>query len=113
VLERDGPVGLFRADTHAKIKRRVETYYKCAWEEQVALRYRTPRVADDRGIADDCNIELGKALDVAKPGGTIFRRQGPEGGRRDAAFRGGFVGRGDPQKDVFPARLGAEDQRER
>jgi hypothetical protein len=103
----------FLVNTDAEIKRRVETYYKRARDERVAPRYRTPRVAEDRSVADDCDIELVKALDVAKSGGAIFRRQGPEGGRRDAAFRGGFIGRGDPEKDVFPARLGAEDQRER
>src|SRR5260370_38829763 len=39
-------------------------------------------------------------------------RQGAEGGWGDAAFRGGFVGGGDPQYDVFFAGLGAEDQGE-
>ena|SRR5580704_2710420 len=42
-----------------------------------------------------------------------FRRQGAEGGWGDAAFRGGFVGGGDTQYDVFLAGLGAEDQGER
>ena len=100
----------FLVDTDAEI---MGTYYKARAGRAGCTEVWTPRVADDRGIADDCNIELGKALDVAKPGGAIFRRQGPEGGRRDAAFRGGFVGRGDPEMDVLPARLGAEDQRER
>jgi len=48
----------FLVNTDAVIMRRVGTYYKRAWDEQVAPRYRIPWVADDRGIADDCNIEL-------------------------------------------------------
>ena len=43
----------------------------------------------------------------------ISSSQRPETRRRDAALGGGFVGRGDLQQHVFPARLGAEHQRER
>src|SRR6516164_11588839 len=72
----------FLVDTDAEI---MGTYYKARAGRADVTEVWTPRVADDRGIADDCNIELGKALDVAKPGGSIFS---PGGARRRAAGRG-------------------------
>jgi hypothetical protein len=47
----------FRADTDAEI---MGTCYKARAGRAGCTEVWTPGVADDRGIADDCNIELGK-----------------------------------------------------